>query len=216
MDPLTVSLGITVQSAPVVASDMPSWERIFIYAMAASGVAILALGAFALNRYKAAKENAKTIEALKEGNTNLEKKGDTKSITKAIARDDTAKLAIVESNIPGVQNLLDGIKQRLNDVIAEVAKNQAKITELRNYWDVHRRDNLTDPVTDPNLKDEYPEIEDVMNGLKNLQKANEARIKELSTAAESFNKVTTNNKSNQDKIDNANSSKLNDQKFTGE
>ena len=58
----TVSLGITVQSAPVVASDMPPWEKIFIYAMAASGAAILALGAFALNRYKAAKENAKTID----------------------------------------------------------------------------------------------------------------------------------------------------------
>jgi hypothetical protein len=58
VDPLTVSLGITVQSAPVVASDMPPWEKIFIYAMAASGAAILALGAFALNRYKAAKENA--------------------------------------------------------------------------------------------------------------------------------------------------------------
>ena len=56
MDPLTALLGITVQSAPVVASDMPPWEKIFIYSMTASGVVMAAIAAFALNRYKAAVE----------------------------------------------------------------------------------------------------------------------------------------------------------------
>src|SRR5215469_7987265 len=106
MDPLTVSLGITVQSAPVVASDMPSWERIFIYAMAASGVVMLALAAFAINRYRAAKANAKTIEALEAQVADLKKKGDPKEIAKAILNDNKTKLATVEGNTADAQNLL--------------------------------------------------------------------------------------------------------------
>ena len=85
------------------------------------------------------------------------RKGDPKSITKAIAQDDKAKLATVEGNIPDVQNLLNGIKQRLNDVIAEVTKNEAKITELRKYLQDNKRDNWNDPVTDEALAKDYPE-----------------------------------------------------------
>jgi hypothetical protein len=212
MDPLTVSLGITVQSAPVVASDMPSWEKIFIYSMTASGVVILALAVFAINRYRAAKANAKTAEAVKAGNTNVENatKGDPKSITKAIAQDDKAKLATVAGNIPDVQNLLNGIKQRLNDVVAEVAKNETKISELKKYLDDHKRDNLNDSVTDEALAQDYPEYKDVINGLDELRKLNKAKMQELSTAAEWSNKVTNKTVSDQNKIADAGNSKSND------
>ena len=35
MDSLTVSLGITVQAAPAVASDTPSWQNILLHALPA-------------------------------------------------------------------------------------------------------------------------------------------------------------------------------------
>jgi hypothetical protein len=86
MDPLTVSLGITVQSAPAVASDMPPWEQIFIYAMSASGLVILALGVFAYNRHKTAKANAKTAASVEAANTKVQNttNGDPKSVSKTI------------------------------------------------------------------------------------------------------------------------------------
>ena len=211
MAPLTVSLGITVQSAPVVASDMPSWEKIFIYSITASGVVILALAVFAINRYRAAKANAKTADAVKAGNTNVEKKGDPKSITKAIAQDDKAKLATVEGNIPDVQNLLNGIKQRLNDVIAEVTKNEAKITELRKYLQDNKRDNWNDPVTDEALAKDYPEYKDAAKALDDLEKLNKAKMQELSTAAEWSNKVTTKTVSDKNRISDARNGKSNDE-----
>jgi hypothetical protein len=212
MDPLTVSLGITVQSAPAVASDMPPWEKIFIYAMTASGVVMLALAAFAINRYRAAKNNNKTDDAVNAGKTNVEKKGDPKKLSESIVQADQAKLATVEGNIPDVQNLLDGIKQQLNDVMAEVAKNQAKITELRKYVNdpAHKRDEWSDPVTDEDLAKDYPEYGDVLTALKELTQLNKAKIQELSTAAEWSNKVTSNNTSDTNKIADANNSKSND------
>jgi len=212
MDPLTVSLGITVQSAPVVASDMPSWEKMFIYAIAASGVVMLALAVFAINRYRAAKANAKTVEALEAQVTDLEKKGDPKEIAKAILNDNKTKLTTVEGNTADAQNLLENIKQKLNDVMAEITKNEAKITELRNYVNdpKHERDSMHDPVTDPALENDYPEYGNVVQGLRDLQNANKAKMKELSAAVESFTTAKTKDDLNKNAISTANDSKTND------
>ena len=125
----------------------------------------------------------------------MEKKGDPKKLSESIVQADQAKLATVEGNIPDVQNLLDGIKQQLNDVMAEVAKNHAKITELRKYVNdpAHKRDEWSDPATDEDLAKDYPEYGDVLTALKELTQLNKAKIQELSTAAEWSNKVTSNN-----------------------
>src|SRR5262249_53127830 len=98
MEPLTVSLGITVQAAPAVASDMPPWERIFIASMTASGLVIAALAAFARNRYKAAKENAKTIETMKKGKDNIDNstKGNPQEVSKSIVNKETATTLILK------------------------------------------------------------------------------------------------------------------------
>ncbi len=135
MDPLTVSLGITVQSAPAVASDMPAWERIFIYGMTASGVVIAALAAFALNRYKAAKENAKTIETLKAGKENLDNatKGNPQEVGKSIVKKESETALILKDNIPYNQSLLGGINQKVKELNAQIANNEETINKLQEY-----------------------------------------------------------------------------------
>jgi len=215
MDPLTVSLGITVQSAPVVASDMPSWEKIFIYAMAASGVVMLALAAFAINRYRAAKANDKTIEALQEQNTKLKQMGDTKVIAEKISNENKNDVETFEGDTANAQNLLGDIKQKLSKVTAEIAANQARIDELRKYVNDpnHKRDNWDARVADETLAKDYDDFGEVTQALNNLEKENQTKIKELLKSIDFSNTVTTKNKSSQNKIDNANSSKLNDQEL---
>ena len=93
IDPLTVSLGITVQSAPLaVASAMPLWERILIYSAAPSVVVMALIAAFAIDRYKQAKATARTAETVETGNTNVEDvtNGNPQFVARRIAKHEDA------------------------------------------------------------------------------------------------------------------------------
>ena len=219
MDPLTESLGITVQSAPVVASDMPPWEKIFIYAMAASGAAILALGAFALNRYKAAKENAKTIETLKAGNANVDNatKGDPKSAGKDILQTEKSRVPTLENNVPYNQSLINEVIHKQNDLMIRINQNETTIDKLREYLEAHKRDNWDAAVTDGDLVNEgYETIGEAVEGLGDLRKSVAAEKDMLSTATEWFNQVTAKTASDQNRISESKITEPNNQRLIEE
>lgn len=69
MDPMTVSLGIIVQPAQALASDMPSWEKILLYFSVPCLVIMGIIVAAVVDRIKQGKANAKTGEAIRAGNT---------------------------------------------------------------------------------------------------------------------------------------------------
>jgi hypothetical protein len=201
MDPLTVQLGITVQSAPVVASDMPPWEKIFIYSITASGLVMLALAAFAINRYRAAKNNNKTDDAVNAGKTNVEKKGDPRDLSKSIVQAENKTVPIVEQNIPYSQRLIDTVTQLQKDLKTNMDKNEAMIEKLLNYWEDHKRDNWDAEVTDKALADAgYETVGELIEGLGNLRKEVDAQQAMLSTAAKWSNQLTTKNTSDQDRV----------------
>jgi hypothetical protein len=212
MDPLTASLGITVQSAPAVASDMPPWEKIFISSMTASGVVMAALAAFAYNRYKAAKENAKTIEALKAGKTNVENatNGDPKSVSKSIVQAENATAPVVERNIPYNQNLINELTQQQKELTTKINQNEEIINKLAEYLENHKRDNWDAAVTDENLmKEGYETLGDAVEGLGALRKLNTSGMEILSAGTRWSNQVTTKTASDRINISETNISEFN-------
>jgi hypothetical protein len=213
-----VSLGISVQSAPVVASDMPPWETIFIYAMSASGLVILALGVFAYNRYKAAKANAKTADSVEKANTNVQNatNGDPNSVSKSIVQTDNAKLPTVEGNIPIRQSLLNDINQQVKELNTQLEKNEATMTDMRKYLEEHKRDKWDADVTDHTLAPDYPTYGDLVNGLTDLTQLNRAQKEEISTVMERSNQVTAKTASDQNRVSDSNDTEPNNQKLIDE
>ncbi len=76
MDPLPASLSITVESASAVASAMPPWEKILLYfsvpCLVVTGIIVAAI----VGRIKQGIADAKTTEAIRTGNTNIERATD--------------------------------------------------------------------------------------------------------------------------------------------
>ncbi len=205
LDALTVSLAITVQSAPEVASGMDSWEKIFISAMTASGLVLAALAAFGLNRYKAAKENAKTIDTLKAGKKNVDDatNGDPKGAGKSIVEKENATVPALKDNITYNQSLINEVFQQQKDLKTKIEQNQGLIDKLAQYLQDpnHKRDNWEADVTDPDLVDAgYGTLGEAIEGLDNLRKSNAAAMEMLSAAAQRSNHMTANTVENQNQI----------------
>ena len=206
MDPLTALLGITVQSASAVASDMPPWERYLI--ILGSGVGIMALAAIALNRLLGAKANAKTIEALKAGNTNVENatNGNPKSISQSIVRAERQRLPIVRGNIPYNLDLIDHVTRIEEDLSGTLAKGEALIAKmgeyLHEYLEDHPSPNPNDPVEDSELIDQnWTTIGALELGITLVESANKAWRNQLFTVTNWLNGETTTTVSDQITID---------------
>jgi hypothetical protein len=217
MDPLTVSLGITVQSAPAVASDIPPWERIFIYSMTASGVVIAALAAFASNRYKAARENAKTIETMKKGKDNIDNstKGNPQEVSKSIVNKESATVLILKDNIPNTESLINGINQKVKELNAQIAKNEGTINKLQEYFKNHPRDEADAKVNDDDLvKAGYETFGDVTSAIFDLGQLNKAQMEEVSRVAQWFNQATSKTTSDKTRTEETDITKTNTDKLT--
>jgi len=200
-----------------VASGMPSWERILLYAAGPSLVAMTAIIAFALHRIKTAKTKAKAEGAAEAGNTNIEKatNSDPKSVSKSIVTSENNTRPIIERSIPILQSLIDDINQKIEEISPEIVKNQETIDKLIEYMEDHKRDNYNAEVTDEELAEEYPTFGEAIEGLRELKKSNNALIKEISMTTEWGNREETNSVSHQNKINEsedseANSESLND------
>jgi hypothetical protein len=215
MDPLKVSLGITVQSAPAVASDMPPWEQIFIYAIAGSAFAMIALAVFAYRRGKTGEADEKTAKAVETAKTKVDNATNENpdSVSKSIVQTNNATLPTVEGNIQNRESLLNDINQKVKELNAQIAKNEATINELRQYVNEHKRDNWDAKVTDPALEKDYPTMGDAITGLGDLRQLNNAQMHEISTATEWSNDVTTKTTSDRNWIYESNVTQLNNNKL---
>jgi hypothetical protein len=219
MDPLAASLGVTVQSAPAVASDVPLWERILLYAAGPSLVAMTAIIAFAISRYKKGKANTKTGDAAGEGNKKItDATGDNpKSVTKSIAEAERATIPIIERNIPDTQGLISAIAERQASLSVELAKSEEIVSKLTEYYVDHENDDPNEPVSDPELVQEgYRTLGDVTKDLPNLSLENENLRSQLSTTTEQLNSVTAANEEYKNRVVASNDGELNNESLLRE
>jgi hypothetical protein len=71
---------------------------------------------------------------------------------------------------------------------------------MREYLEEHKRDKWDAPVTDEELAKDYPEYGDLVKGLGDLTRSNDAQIKLISIATEWSNRVTTQTASDRNKV----------------
>ena len=154
IDPLTVSLGITVQSAPEVASAMPLWERILIYSAAPSVVVMALIAAFAIDRYKQAKATARTAETVETGNTNVEDvtNGNPQFVARRIAKHEDALNKLFERNVSEEQVRLLDLQQSVVDYQNKASDMDKLCSQMRDYLDSHKDDPPDSRIDDG----EYP------------------------------------------------------------
>jgi len=122
--------------------------------------------------------------------------GDTKVIAEKISNENKNDVETFKGDTANAQNLLGDIKQKLSKVTAEVAANQARIDELGKYVNDpnHKRDNWDARVADETLAKDYDNFGEVTQALNNLEKENQAKIKELFKNIDFSNTVTTKDK----------------------
>jgi hypothetical protein len=219
MDPLTVSLGITVQSAPAVASDMPLWQRILLYAAGPSLVAMTAIIAFAIHRYKQAKANAKTAEAAQEGNKKINDATgeDPNAASKAIAAGDNNKVATIQRNLTYKESLINDINRLQTELRTKLSSNDAIISKMEDYLTHHPSDDPNDPVEDTTLFDTgYKTYGELEAGLPELQRVANTSKSELSTLTNTANQTQANMTADQNTISDNDSSDPNTQKLIEE
>jgi hypothetical protein len=157
IDPLTVRLGITVQSAPAVASAMPPWERILIYSAGASGMVLALIAAFAINRYKQAKATARTAETVKTGNTSVENvtNRNPQSVAQRVVEDEDPVPDELEKDIAVALRRLEEIEQSVS-ANKDKASNMDKVcSEMLEYLKAHENEPPETPIDYA----EYPLLE---------------------------------------------------------
>jgi hypothetical protein len=216
MDPLATSLVITVQSGQAVASDMPSWLRILIYASPAI-VALQAIAGFALNRLLEGKANPKTVEAMQQGDTNVNNAtgGDPKSTSQTVLRNENDTLPIIIRNITPLESEISGVIKKQEALNGSIDETQQIIYKLDEYLAEHRDDDPEAPVEDPYIRDELKlqTFGEVTSGMVDLMSLNFRRRNELSDLMGYGNALQATITSHQNNVDNASSSESNDERL---
>ena len=216
MDSLTVSLGITVQAAPAVASDTPSWQNILLYALPA-GVAMMLIAALAIHRYKQAQEKPedKTDAAVKEAKDNLDDAtgGDPKKTVKDVVAANKEVLPTVQDNIQKNQTLIDNLKELQQDFSNKIEANAEIFTKLEDYLREHPNENPVSPIDDEDLEEAgYKSFADVEKAVTDYRTMRDR----LSDTIARFNNTTIRNTSDQNMISNNNNSQENENKLIEE
>jgi hypothetical protein len=152
MDPLTTSLPITVQSGAAVASGIPSWANILIYASPAI-IALTAIAALALKGFLEGKVNPKNAEAIRVGNTNIEDvtNGNPRLISQSIVRAENATLPFVKEKISNYEKVIKILIDKGEKIYENHSKSWNTLTMLSEYLEQHPSDNPNDPVRDRDL-----------------------------------------------------------------
>jgi len=192
---------------------MDPWEQILIKAMSASGLVLAALAAYAYNRYKAAKESAKTVETLKNAQKNVSDatNGDPKEAGKSIVEKGNAAIPTLKDNIPNIDNLIKEITQKQTELTTALEKNQEIFEKLSDYLNRHRDDNTDALVKEEDLvNDGYETLADVSGGARSLKKSIAAATEKLSADIKLSNQVTSNTAKNNNQINETTDMKPND------
>jgi hypothetical protein len=212
MDPLMASLGITVQSAPAVASNMPSVENILLYSIGPSFVAIMAIAAFVEYRLKTRNGDANALAAIRAGNRNVENAtaAHAKALSQSIVDAENARILILERNAPYDQSISREVIQQQEELVAKLDKTEAMMKKLREYLQGHQRDEWDGRVTDEDLLNAgYESYGEVVLGLNDLVKHHSDQLQELSSIMRRSNQLTTKNASDRIKVSEATISEVN-------
>jgi hypothetical protein len=217
MDPVTTSLSITVQSGAAVASGVPSWANILIYAsptiIALTGIAVLALRGFLQG-----KADAKTVETIQRGRTIIENTtgGDPKPVAQFILRVQKDALRIVERDMPHALSLIEELREACTTLNHEIDAAEGMYAKLVQYRDDHPMFEVDDPVdaVDPRYDDlinaGYRTEGEVNRGIADYGPVfvgYRERIEDIVTYSSN---MRIRNESDQNEIDNASSSERND------
>jgi hypothetical protein len=216
MDPLATSLVITVQSGQAVASSsMPSWELRLI--ILGSSLATAALAAFALNHLLQGKADPKTVEAMQQGDTNVNNAtgGDPKSTSQTVLRNENDTLPIIIRNITPLESEISGVIKKQEALNGSIDETQQIIYKLDEYLAEHRDDDPEAPVEDPYIRDELKlqTFGEVTSGMVDLMSLNFRRRNELSDLMGYGNALQATITSHQNNVDNASSSESNDERL---
>jgi hypothetical protein len=201
IDPLTVSLGITVQSAPAVASAMPFWETILLYSAAPSVVVLVMIAALAIYRYRQAKANANTDAVIGTGyrKLNIATRGDAGSTGKNILANQNKRNALVEDDTSEIQHMLDSLSKAQKEYNDRLEAFGVTMDQLRTYVEKHPDAAPDDPVQDQELRDKgYETFGQVESGLQNGKNTLEVLNTNLRLTRVSYNDSTMRFVSNQD------------------
>jgi len=184
MDPLPVSLGITVQSGAAVASNLSPWA-IRLIALG-SGLAFMGIAILALHRLLAGKADPKTAEAVTEGNQIIEQttNGKPKSVGQIIVQLERARTEILLNyEIPELLRRVKYYDRVRQDYINLMVQGDKDIEKLENYVEKHPGAKPDDAVDDPDLP-EYKKFSDLETGIRRLENLNgiyELRLRAITT-----------------------------------
>jgi hypothetical protein len=157
IDPLTVSLGITVQSAPAVASAMPLWERILILSAGASGMALALIAVLAIDRYRQAKATARTAETVATGNTNVENvtNGNPQAVAQRIIRREDSWNDALERTVTAAYQRLFELRDSVRNYQDKASDMEKLYSQILDYLENHKEDPADSPID----YGEYPLLE---------------------------------------------------------
>jgi hypothetical protein len=216
IDPLTVSLGITVQSAPAVASAMPFWETILLYSAAPSVVVLVMIAALAIYRYRQAKANANTDAVIGTGyrKLNIATRGDARSTGKNILENQNKRDALVEDETSEIQHLLDSLSKEQKEYNARLEAFGVTMDQLRTYVEQHPDAGPGDPIEDKELQEKgYETFEEVVRGLETGKNTLDVLNTNLRLMRVSYNDSTMRFAANQNFMRNRSDSESSDLRF---
>jgi hypothetical protein len=215
MDPLTVSLVITVQPASAVASGMPLWEEILLYGQGGL-VALIAIVAFAANRIKAARTEAKAAAAAREGKAIVETltRGNPKLWSNIVVQGVNRRLSIIKDDVSISDRLIQHVNDLTEGLNAKHEDAEALYEKLINYLanNPPKEENPDAPVNDPDLNAKgYKTERDVVSAAGKLVNIMNDLNASLMTLADFSNQLTTRIRSNRDQMDEQSHSEPNDE-----
>ena len=216
IDPLTVSLGITVQSAPAVASDMPFWETILLYSAAPSVVVLVMIAALAIHRYRQAKANANTDAVIGTGFNKLDiaTRGKAGATGQNILENQNKRKALVEDDTSEIQRLLDNLSKEQKEYNTRIEEFGVTMNQLREYVEQHPNAGPDDPIEDKELQEKgYETFEEVVRGLETRNNTLDVLNRNLGRTRVSYDYYTTKYASNQNYMRNRSDSESSDLRF---
>jgi hypothetical protein len=224
VDPLTASLGITVQPAPAVASGMPLWEEILLKGgEGALGLVVAALVFYAGYRIKTRKSKGKAEDAAKAGDTNVKNatKDDPLGVGKTIVQNQRAQDPIVQRNVPYDQNVISTIAEAQTRFSKQLAENEQLFQVMTDYYNRHQDGDPEDPIErDSPAYEEltnagYKTLGDVVLDLPRVSRENTALRTHLKSITNSLNDLVASTEQDQRNINEHSDGAVNEEELLG-
>jgi hypothetical protein len=214
MNPLTEPFGITVQSAQAVASNLPIWAIRLI--VVGSALVLGAIANIVLRRLLRGKGNAKTNEAVREGDRNIVKTAgkDTRGVFQNIAIKQLESKVPLYVQVHSLEETLFEVKDEQRAISNRLDHNTVILVDLNNYAHAHAGDEPGDLVEDPGLSGQgYTTFEKVTRGIVDCMKQVKLDQAYLPKITDFVDSTRNQLQSKQNELDNFNRSQRNTEAF---